>query len=176
MRMFVALALSAGLMAVPASIAQQKSGGRAPHGQPQPAQPGKIKIATFKFSGTVAEIVDGAIRISPVRAHGKRSRVALAGAVTFTAKLDAKTRITRSGVAMQTLGTVTVGDRVVVEIRAPRGTALADMPSAKRVTLTCATVVEAAPAPAPTPVPVVPPPPAQSTAGAPPPPPVIAFV
>lgn len=149
MRKFVALILTAGLMAAPAALAQNDLGPAHDNGSLKVAKIAKVKMATFAFSGLVSAVGDGTITITPVRAHGKRSRVALTGATTFTVMLGEKTRITRSGMGRVTLDKVMVGDRVKVEIRAPRGTALAAMPAAKRVKVKAATVVAPAPSTAP---------------------------
>lgn len=164
MRKYIAVALSAGLLAVPAALARQASSNGAGHGKGQPARVAKVQLATFAFSGTVTDVSLDAntIVIAPVRAHGSRSRQALSGAVTFTARLDATTRITRSAMGRVTIDKIMVGDHVKVEIRAPRGTVLADMPAAKRVKVKAANVIE--------PPPVVTP---QSTETAPPPPPAL---
>lgn len=171
MRKCVALVLTAGLMAVPAALASSSDG----HDHGRPAHVEKVKMAMFEFSGTVAVVGNDTITVSPVRAHGKPSRVALAGAVTFTVKLGTQTRITRGGMGRATLADVVVGDRVKVEIRAPRGTTLADMPAATRVKLKPAELVTPAPVPVePTPTVTAPPAPT-STQTAPPPPPMIGF-
>lgn len=155
-RKFVALALTAGLLAVPAAFAQQGPGDQPDHGTPKIVKVETVKMAMFAFSGLVSVVGDGTITITPVRAHGKRSRAALAGAATFTVTLGDGTRITRSGMGRVTLDTVMAGDRIKVEIRAPRGTALADMPAAKRVKVKAARVVEPAPVVAPSTEPVGP--------------------
>lgn len=143
MRKLVALALTASLLAVPAALGEKGQGHEGDFGAPKAAKiEKKVKMATFEFSGTVAALGDGTITVTPVRAHGKRSRVALGDAVTFTAKFDAATRITRSGMGRVTIDQVMAGDRVKVEIRAPRGTALVDLPAAKRIKVKAAKVME----------------------------------
>ena len=171
MRKFIALALVTGLVAAPAAIAGKDAS--------KPVAP-KVKYSMFEFSGTVTAVGTDSITISPVRAHGKKSRVALAGATSFVAKIDGKTRLLRSGMGRVALGKVMVGDRVKVEVRAPRGTTLAEMPAAKRVKVKSAELpapVEGpAPAPAPAPEPVPTPAPiGGSNQDAPLPPPILGF-
>jgi hypothetical protein len=155
-RTFLSFALVASLVAVPVALGHDGPRPENDHGKPEKvAKIAKVKMAMFEFSGKVAEIGDGTITISPVRAHGKASRVALGDAVSFTVKLDAATRITRGEMGRVTLDKAMVGDRVKVEIRAPRGTALVDLPAAKRVKLKAAKVVEPATEPGDETAPVV---------------------
>ncbi len=81
-----------------------------------------------------------------VRGGNRHMRRALGGATTFTAALDADTRIRSAARARGGSGEgaargpragthrdLTMGDRVIVRFRAARGTAAADLPAATRV-------------------------------------------
>jgi hypothetical protein len=104
-------------------------------------------MVPYEFRGVVSAVGTDSITLSPVRGDGRRARMVLADAVSFEVTLDAKTRIRRGDMGRVTLDAVHVGDRVRVEIRAPKRTALTDLPAARRIQVRGPKVQRPEPAP-----------------------------
>jgi hypothetical protein len=103
------------------------------HGPPKPV--------AYRLRGVLVgdATQDGAeITVASANRHMRR---ALDGATTFSATFGETTRIRLAGAALAEVGDkrfgtyadLTAGDRVVVKLRAPRGTALANLPAVHRV-------------------------------------------
>ncbi len=153
------LALSLALVAAPAAVAHPDApghhgGDRA--GTPPPAKDGatKSKDRSKGPKGTLhltqACVVSAAtatgVEVGPLSVN-RHMRDALAGARTLTAAIDDATVVRLVGRARHlpegstptrapkvgSFADLAVGDRVTVRIRAPRGTAAADLPAAFRI-------------------------------------------
>jgi hypothetical protein len=116
---------------------------------PKVERPAKVrpKPVAFIMRGVIAA-VDGAavpttITVTP-KGGNRHARTAIDAATSVTVKIGAATRISKAGKGKATFADLVVGDRVVVAWKAPRATALADLPEAKRV-------IDRGPVPAPQP-------------------------
>lgn len=141
------LALSAALIAAPVAVAHPEAPapekhmpGKAPHRE---GPKGTLHLAQ---ACVVADATATGVQVGPLSVN-RHMRDALAGAPTFVVKIDATTTIRLVGRARHLppgstprrlpkiggFADLTVGDRVTVRIRAPRGTAAADLPAAFRI-------------------------------------------
>ena len=114
--------------------------GKAPHRE---GPKGTLHLAQ---ACVVADATATGVQVGPLSVN-RHMRDALAGAPTFVVKIDATTTIRLVGRARHLppgstprrlpkiggFADLTVGDRVTVRIRAPRGTAAADLPAAFRI-------------------------------------------
>jgi hypothetical protein len=133
MRKMIILALAAAAVAAPAA-AMGHDGNRGHFGAPP--------VVSYEFVGTVTSNAGAdSVEVGPVRGVNRHARRSLAGATSFTVKLGGLTsiRVRAAGAtpwwefAKGTSADLRAGDRVRIEIRAPRGTAAADLPAAARV-------------------------------------------
>ena len=123
MKKILALALVTGAIAAPVALS---------HGDEQRSST-RARMVEYGFKGVVVKATPTSIDIDHARGLGRFARWSLAGATTFTVKLDGTTRIRGRHGARGADVTLSAGDRVQILIRAPRGTAAADLPPARFV-------------------------------------------
>lgn len=135
----ISTAMAALAVVAPAAMADQGTGksdhgpkaGKMEQGQ-HGHKGGKAKVVAYEFRGVVtADATAGSVVVEFVQGN-KHIRRALGDAEMITVKIGASTRVRVN--ATRTRGSfadLKAGDKVRVEIRAPRGTALANLPAAR---------------------------------------------
>jgi hypothetical protein len=95
---------------------------------------GRRRMVAYEFRAIVtADATAGAVSVKFVRGN-RHIRRALGDAEMFSVKIDAKTKVKVRG--QRGLGSyvdLKAGDKVTIEIRAKRGTKVADLPAARRI-------------------------------------------
>ena len=128
MKKILALALATGAIAAPVALS---------HGDEQRSS-NRVRMVEYAFKGVIVNVVVNSpgttLELDHARGLGRFARWSLAGAPTpFTVKLDGATRIRGRHGARGADVTLSAGDRVEILMRAPRGTAAADLPPARFV-------------------------------------------
>ena len=155
----LSVALAVGAVAAPAAMAARPA--TAPAKPVKPAKPAK-PVVSYLFKGVVlANASSDKVEVSPVKGTNVFARRALAGAASIgaasmTLKIATTTKLKSRVVAAdgtksfvpETHADLMAGDVVFFHIRAPKGTAAADLPAAKWIR-----DLTANPAPAPAPAP-----------------------
>ncbi len=133
----ISTAMAALAVVAPAAMADQGKSDNGPkagkmeqgkHGQ----KAAKAKIVAYEFRGVVtADATAGSVTVQFVQGN-KHVRRALGDAKMITVKIGASTRVRVNATRIRgSFADLKAGDKVRVEIRAPRGTALANLPAAR---------------------------------------------
>jgi hypothetical protein len=104
----------------------------------------KLHPVAFVMRGILTADATADALTMTVRGGNRHARRALDGAETITVKLGPASKILKVGMGRVTFSELKSGDRVLVMLKAPRNTAVADLPAAKWV-------IDIGPKPAPTP-------------------------
>lgn len=145
----LSVALAVGAVAAPAAMAAKPA--TAPAKPVKPAKP----MVSYLFKGVVMNAAAEMVEVSPVKGTNVFARRALAGASGMTLKIATTTKLRSRVVAAdgtksflpQSHADLQAGDVVFFHVRAPKGTAAADLPAAKWIRDFTA---NPSPAPAPT--------------------------
>jgi len=146
MRRICAAAIVASALTATAAVAAPPAG--TTHGKPavSPSVSHKPlpRPVQFVFRGVLTSDATAALVEVNVKSANHHARKALAGATSVQLKLDATSIIRKAAKHPATFTDLKAGDRVTVQLRAPRATTLANLPVLKRI-------VDVGPKPAPTP-------------------------
>jgi hypothetical protein len=137
MRKIIALAVVAGIVSATAALAVPPSGtpghSNAPAVSPASTHKPLPHPVQFVFRGVLTSDATAAGVQLDVKSANHHARKALAGATSVSLKLDASSIIRKAGKHPATFADLNAGDRVMLQLRAARSTALSSLPALKRI-------------------------------------------